>query len=70
MLLEVRGARLLDGFRGHPVADVEALVHLMVRLSQLGIQCAGEVRELDLNPLLVLPRGQGVRAADALIVMA
>jgi acetate---CoA ligase (ADP-forming) len=39
-------------------------------VSQLGVQCEREVRELDLNPLLVLPHGQGVRAADALIVMA
>ena len=70
MLQEVKGARLLEGFRGHPVADVDALVHLLVRVSQLGVECEREVRELDLNPLLVLPRGQGVRAADALIVMA
>jgi acetate---CoA ligase (ADP-forming) len=70
MLQEVKGARLLEGFRGHPVADVEALVHLLVRVSQLGVQCEREIRELDLNPLLVLPRGQGVRAADALIVLA
>jgi acetate---CoA ligase (ADP-forming) len=70
MLQEVKGARLLEGFRGHPAADVDALVHLLVRVSQLGVQCEGEVRELDLNPLLVLPRGQGLRAADALIVLA
>ena len=70
MLQEVKGARLLEGFRGHPVADVDALIDLMVRVSQLGVQCEGEIHELDLNPLLVLPRGQGVRAADALIVLA
>jgi acetyltransferase len=70
MLQEVKGARLLEGFRGHPAADVDALIQLLVRISQLGIQCEQEVRELDLNPLLVLPRGQGVRAADALIVLA
>jgi acyl-CoA synthetase (NDP forming) len=70
MLQEVKGARLLEGFRGHPAADVDALIHLMVCVSHLGVQCEGEIRELDLNPLLVLPRGQGVRAADALIVLA
>jgi acyl-CoA synthetase (NDP forming) len=70
MLQEVKGARLLEGFRGHPAADVEALIHLLVGVSHLGIQCEREIRELDLNPLLVLPRGQGVRAADALIVLA
>ena len=61
MLQEVKGARLLEGFRGYPVADVDALVHLLVRVSQLGVQCAREVRELDLNPLLVLPAWTGRR---------
>jgi acyl-CoA synthetase (NDP forming) len=70
MLQEVKGARLLEGFRGHPTADVEALIRLLVGVSHLGVQCEREIRELDLNPLLVLPRGQGVRAADALIVLA
>jgi acyl-CoA synthetase (NDP forming) len=70
MLQEVKGARLLEGFRGQPAADVEALLHLLVRVSHLGAQCQGEIRELDLNPVLVLPHGQGVRAADALIVLA
>jgi acetate---CoA ligase (ADP-forming) len=70
MLHEVRGARLLEGFRGHPAADVEALVHTLVSVSHLGIQCEREIHEMDLNPLLVLPQGQGVRAADALIVLA
>jgi acetate---CoA ligase (ADP-forming) len=70
MLQEVKGARLLEGFRGHVAADVDALVHLLVHVSQLGVQCEHEVRELDLNPLLVLPRGQGAKAADALIVLA
>ncbi len=70
MLHEVKGARLLQGFRGQPAVDVEALIQLLVRVSELGIQCAQEIREMDLNPLLVLPNGQGVKAADALLVLA
>jgi acetyltransferase len=70
MLHEVKGARLLQGFRGQPAADVEALIRLLVRVSELGIQCAQKIREMDLNPLLVLPSGRGVKAADALIVLA
>jgi acetyltransferase len=70
MLQEVQGARLLEGFRGQPAADVEALMHLLVRISELGVQCARDIQEMDLNPVLVLPRGQGVRAADALIMLA
>jgi acetate---CoA ligase (ADP-forming) len=70
MLHEVKGTRLLQGFRGQPAADVEALIQLLVRVSKLGSQCAQEIREMDLNPLLVLPSGRGVKAADALIVLA
>jgi acetyltransferase len=70
MLHEVKGARQLEGFRGRPAADVGALIHLLVSISHLGVQCEGSIRELDLNPILVLPHGQGVRAADALIVLA
>ncbi len=70
MLQEVKGAALLQGFRGRPATDVEALIQLLLRVSELGLQCEREIRELDLNPLLVLPSGQGVRAADALIVLA
>jgi hypothetical protein len=48
MLQEVEGARLLEGFRGQPAADVDALVHLLVRVpSRDAVE--GEVRELDLN---------------------
>jgi acyl-CoA synthetase (NDP forming) len=70
MLQEIKGARLLQGFRGRPAADVEALIQLLVRISELGVQCQHAIRELDLNPLLVLPSGQGVRAVDALVVLA
>jgi acetyltransferase len=70
MLQEVKGARLLEGFRGQPAADIEALIQLLVRVSHLGVQCQRAIREMDLNPLLVLPGGQGVRAIDALIVLA
>ncbi len=70
MLHEVKGSRLLQGFRGQPAADMEALVQLLVRVSELGVQCSQEIREMDLNPLLVLPSGRGVKAADALVVLA
>ncbi len=70
MLQEVKGTRLLEGFRGQPAADVEALIHLLVRVSHLGAECWRDIQEMDLNPLLVLPHGQGVRAADALLVLA
>jgi len=68
MIAEVKGARLLEGFRGQPAADIAALADTLVRVSQLGAQLKGSLAELDINPLMVLPTGQGVRAADAVAI--
>ena len=68
MIDEVKGARLLRGFRGSPPADVDALADTLVRVSQMAAQLEGLLGELDINPLMVLPAGQGVKAADALAV--
>ena len=67
MIHETRGARLLQGFRGRPPADIDALSDTLVRLSQLAMDVGDLVAALDINPLMVLPRGQGVRAVDALV---
>ncbi len=69
MIAEVKGARLLQGFRGRPAADLEALADTLVRVSHLAMHVQGHLAELDINPLMVLPRGQGVKAVDALIVL-
>lgn len=68
MLSDVKGARVLHGFRGRPAADVEALVQTLVHISHLAFQLDGRLAELDINPLLVLPAGRGVKAVDALVV--
>jgi acetyltransferase len=68
MVSQVKGARLLQGFRGRPAADVEALVDTLVRVSHLAVNLEGTLAELDINPLLVLPAGQGAKAVDALAV--
>jgi acetyltransferase len=68
MLDEVKGAQLLRGFRGRPPADIEALADVLVRVSHLAVHLEGELAELDINPLLVLPAGQGVKAVDALVI--
>lgn len=62
-----RASALLEGFRGQPAADVEALVAAVVRLSQFAAHHAGRLAEMDVNPLLVLPQGRGVLALDAVI---
>ncbi|MFM8583382.1 MAG: GNAT family N-acetyltransferase, partial [Planctomycetaceae bacterium] len=67
MLESLRLWPLLNGYRGRPPLDVEALIETLVRLSYL-IAEQPRITELDINPLLVLPRG--VLALDARVVMA
>ena len=62
-----RAARLLDGFRGAAPADRAAFEALIVRLSQIGSAYADYLEAIDLNPVAVLARGQGVRVLDALV---
>jgi len=69
MIAEVKGARLLQGFRGRPAADLAALADTLVRVSHLAMHLEGHLAELDINPLMVLPSGQGVKAVDALVVL-
>ena len=66
---EVRGLRLLQGYRGRPPADVDALRDVLLRVSRLADDLP-EVLELDLNPVVVLPVGKGCRVIDARIRIA
>ncbi|MET8581026.1 acetate--CoA ligase family protein [Streptomyces collinus] len=68
MLAELRGRALLDGVRGRPPADLDALVEVVLRVQRMALELGGQIAELDINPLLVLPRGQGAVALDALVV--
>jgi acyl-CoA synthetase (NDP forming) len=68
MLAELRGLPLLHGARGRPRADVDALVDVICKVQRMSLDLADSVRELDINPLLVLPEGQGAVALDALVV--
>jgi len=69
MVRELRGARLFDGVRGSAARDVPALVDTIVRISELAWQLRDRLIELDVNPLMVCARGEGVAAADALAVL-
>ncbi len=68
MLRELRAYPLLEGARGRAPADTEALCSAIAGLSRFAARHADEVAEIDINPLLVRPKGQGVVALDALIV--
>ena len=69
MIDEVKGARLLRGFRGAPPADIDALADALTLVSQMAVQLEGSLSELDINPLLALPAGRGVKAVDALAII-
>lgn len=66
MVREIRGYRLLEGYRGHQPADVKAIEELWLRLSRL-VEEVEEISELDLNPIFALPPGNGCLIADARI---
>ncbi|MFF3414954.1 acetate--CoA ligase family protein [Streptomyces sp. NPDC002698] len=68
MLSELRGRALLDGVRGGPPVDVDALVEVVIRVQRMALELGDEISELDINPLMVLPRGQGAVALDALVM--
>lgn len=61
---------MLNGFRGRPVADQDALVQAILSITDFAQKHAGQLQELDVNPLLVFPAGRGVLAVDALIRMS
>ena len=66
MVQEVKGFPLLAGARGRPKADLGALVDVLMKVQRLAVDHAGHLAELDVNPLLVLPKG--AVALDALVV--
>ncbi|MHB9851878.1 acetate--CoA ligase family protein [Streptomyces krungchingensis] len=68
MLSELRGRALLDGVRGGPPVDVDALVEVALRVQRMALELGDDIAELDINPLMVLPRGQGAVALDAMVV--
>jgi acetyl coenzyme A synthetase (ADP forming)-like protein len=66
LLHEIKGVRLLEGYRGHPPADLEALREMLLRISRLAVDVP-EIVELDLNPVLAMSPGNGCRIVDARI---
>ncbi len=68
LLGELKGAALLDGVRGAPAADRDALAGLIATLSRFAADHADLIEEIDLNPVIVHPPGQGLTVVDALIV--
>lgn len=70
MVSEVNALKPLTGLRGKPRGDLEALAQAVSALSQLALRPDLRVHEAEVNPLLVMPQGQGVAAVDALVFQA
>lgn len=70
MAQELKTWPLLDGFRGRPKADVEALVDTIVAFSRMAAQLGDRLVEAEINPVFVLPQGRGARAADGVVVLS
>lgn len=70
MVGELRLSKLLDGYRGGPRHDTEALVEAILSLARMGEAMGAGLLEAEINPLFVLPEGEGVAAADGLVVIA
>jgi acyl-CoA synthetase (NDP forming) len=68
MLAELKAAPLLNGFRGAAKADVAALSQLIAQVSVLAAVYREQIAEIEINPVLVHPQGQGVTVVDALVV--
>lgn len=69
MIQELRGSPILMGARGRPVCDISALTALLVALGEVALDFEDFLEAIDLNPVMVRPKGEGVVAVDALVVL-
>jgi acetate---CoA ligase (ADP-forming) len=69
MVRSIHGYALLQGYRGHPAADINAVEDVLLRIARL-VEEVPEISELDLNPLIALPPGQGCVIIDTRIRVA
>jgi acetate---CoA ligase (ADP-forming) len=68
MIRGIRSFRILEGVRGRPPADIDALAAALARLSAVAAAHADTIETIDVNPFLVRPKGQGAAALDALVI--
>jgi acetyl coenzyme A synthetase (ADP forming)-like protein len=69
MIQSIHGYRLLQGYRGHAAADIAAVEDVLLRIARL-VEEVPEISELDLNPVIALPPGQGCVIIDSRIRVA
>lgn len=68
MIGEIKGHRLLEGFRGKPKSDLKAIVDILLKVSKLSLDLKESILEIDLNPIIVHADGGGASVVDVRIV--
>jgi len=68
MIHEIKAAKILSGVRGKSPRDIESIQDCILRLSQLALECP-QIKELDINPLIVMEKGNGCYVADTKIML-
>jgi acyl-CoA synthetase (NDP forming) len=68
MINQIKSSKLLNGARGRSVMDIDSIAEAIIRLSQLSIDCP-QIKELDINPMIVLEKGEGCFVADTKIII-
>ena len=68
MIGEIRAFKVLEGVRGRPPADLDALAAALVQLSGIAAAHGDAIESIDVNPFLVRPKGKGALALDALVI--
>jgi len=66
---ELKTRALLEGYRGAPRADIPALVDAILAFAHMAEELGDKLAEAEINPLFVLPEGQGVKAADGVAIL-
>ena len=68
MVRGIKSAKMFEGARGRELLDIDKIVECIGRLSQL-LQDFPQIKELDMNPIIVLPKGRGVKVLDVRVVI-
>jgi len=68
MVQEIKGRHILEGVRGKPPADKQAIIETILKVAELAVDFP-QIAELDINPLVTYEEGRGACAADALIIL-
>jgi len=68
MIREIKAYRILEGYRGMPPRDLEAIKDILLKTSKLMLEVE-EIQDIDLNPVMVFARGKGAKIADARIIL-